>query len=259
MPVKLEATESRDVDATLERLPELEAFVQRLLARVRPFLDLAPGATVLDVGAAQGATVVAYRKAGFDAFGVEPWAPALEVGRALAGRTGIDFETRPGVGEALPVEDSSVDFVHAYSVMEHVDDPLRVFREVYRVLRPGGGFFFFTTSAVCPWQAEIKRFPCFPWYPPKAQRAIMHWAARERPWLVGYTTRPAIHWFKHRQLRMILPAIGFRTIIDRWNLRARSGELSGGRQLVVTTCARNRAVRFAADVLLNGLEYLAIK
>jgi SAM-dependent methyltransferase len=40
--------------------------------------------------------------------------------------------------EALPFGDASFDLVLSYDVFEHVDDPVRAFRELRRVLRPGG-------------------------------------------------------------------------------------------------------------------------
>ena len=49
------------------------------------------------------------------------WEPAIEVSRDLARETGVQLDIRPGVAEALPFEDESVDFVNAYSVLEHVD------------------------------------------------------------------------------------------------------------------------------------------
>jgi 2-polyprenyl-3-methyl-5-hydroxy-6-metoxy-1,4-benzoquinol methylase len=253
------ATEQRDLETALSRVAEAEAFVQRLQARFRPFMSLRPGATVLDVGAAQGVTSAAYARAGFKAVGVEPWVPAIEVSRELTERLGVKCEIREGWAEHLPFDDGSIDLVHAYSLLEHVDDPLQVFREAFRVLRPGGGFYFATTSVLCPRQFEISGFPLFPWYPPRLQKGIMRWAAANRPALVGHTTRPAMHWFRDRATRLSLTAIGFERLVDKWELRGASGELKGGPLLIVRAAAANSTVRFAGNLAVAGTEYLAIK
>ncbi|TMH03087.1 MAG: class I SAM-dependent methyltransferase [Betaproteobacteria bacterium] len=45
---------------------------------------------------------------------------------------------------AIPIEDGSVDIVMCRSVMEHVVDPLAVYSEMNRILRPKGYFIFLT-------------------------------------------------------------------------------------------------------------------
>jgi SAM-dependent methyltransferase len=52
----------------------------------------------------------------------------------------------PGFADRIPLADSSVDVVYSRSVLEHLADPLSVFREVQRVLRPGGRFLALTPS-----------------------------------------------------------------------------------------------------------------
>jgi SAM-dependent methyltransferase len=91
---------------------------------------LRPGETVLDLGSG----------AGFDAFlAAREVGPMLDRARANAARGGVaNVEFRKGFIEALPVDDASVDVVVSNCVINLVPDKAAVYREVARVLRPGG-------------------------------------------------------------------------------------------------------------------------
>jgi SAM-dependent methyltransferase len=45
---------------------------------------------------------------------------------------------------SIDVDDASVDVIMCRSVMEHVVDPAAVYREMHRILKPGGRFIFLT-------------------------------------------------------------------------------------------------------------------
>jgi len=45
-------------------------------------------------------------------------------------------------GAALPFRDGTFDHVHCSWLLEHVTEPVRILREVHRVLRPGGTAWF---------------------------------------------------------------------------------------------------------------------
>jgi SAM-dependent methyltransferase len=60
------------------------------------------------------------------------------VAAASASPERVDF--RLATAERLPFADGEIDFVWIFDVLEHVDDPEQVLREVARVLKPGGGF-----------------------------------------------------------------------------------------------------------------------
>jgi SAM-dependent methyltransferase len=73
--------------------------------------------------------------------------------------TGIDMDTQAiarhrglrhrivGTGEQLPFTDNTFDLVTANMVVEHVEEPARLFAEISRILRPGGRVIIHTPNA----------------------------------------------------------------------------------------------------------------
>src|SRR5512140_1001470 len=106
--------------------------------------QIKPGMTVLDLGSG----------AGFDAFlawnrvgptgrviGVDMTDDMLALARQNAEKRGAkNVEFRKGRIEKLPVEDASVDYVISNCVINLSVDKPAVFREIARVLKPGGHF-----------------------------------------------------------------------------------------------------------------------
>ncbi len=105
-------------------------------------LDLEAGETVLDLGSGGGIDAfLAARKVGpaGKVIGVDMTPAMIEKARSAAIRAGLSqVEFRQGRLEALPVEDRSVDAVTSNCVINLVPDKKAVFRDVARVLRPGG-------------------------------------------------------------------------------------------------------------------------
>jgi ubiquinone/menaquinone biosynthesis C-methylase UbiE len=50
----------------------------------------------------------------------------------------VDIAVTSGPGEPLPFDDASFDLVIADYVLEHVEEPTRIAREIRRILKPGG-------------------------------------------------------------------------------------------------------------------------
>ena len=103
---------------------------------------LKPGDVVLDLGSGAGFDVLlAARKVGPGgrAIGVDMTEAMLDKARANARKAGLDnVEFRKGDIESIPLEDGSVDIVISNCVLNLVPDKDRAFREIYRVLKPGG-------------------------------------------------------------------------------------------------------------------------
>ncbi len=104
--------------------------------------DLHPGEVVLDLGSGGGIDVLlSARRVGPDgrAIGIDMTDEMLDLARRNAADAGVgNVEFIKGYLEDLPLPDASVDVVISNCVINLSPDKARVFREAYRVLRPGG-------------------------------------------------------------------------------------------------------------------------
>ncbi|MDQ3849944.1 MAG: class I SAM-dependent methyltransferase [Actinomycetota bacterium] len=68
-----------------------------------------------------------------------------------------------GDAHAMPIEDERFDGALAISVLEHVDDPYQVVREIYRVLKPGARVLAWIpfTFGVHGFPEDVSRFTTF--------------------------------------------------------------------------------------------------
>jgi arsenite methyltransferase len=103
---------------------------------------LEPGQTVLDLGSGGGIDCFLAAKQVGQAgrvIGVDMTASMIEQARANKARLGVEnVEFRLGEIEYLPVGNDEVDVVISNCVINLSPDKAQVFREAYRVLKPGG-------------------------------------------------------------------------------------------------------------------------
>ena len=109
-----------------------------------PFLfgDLRRGETVVDIGCGAGFdTLIAARQVGPDGniLAVDMTAEMRAKTRAGAEALGLsNVDVREGFAESLPAADAVADVVISNGVVNLCPDKQAVFREMYRVLKPGG-------------------------------------------------------------------------------------------------------------------------
>lgn len=134
----------------LDQLPEeaCEAFA----GVGNPFFWGGPksGERVIDLGSGAGMdTFLAALSVGptGQVIGVDMTPQMVDRSRALAERLGLaNIEFREGFIEDLPVEDGWADLVISNGVINLCPDKLGVYRQIFRVLRPGGRM---TVADIC--------------------------------------------------------------------------------------------------------------
>lgn len=108
------------------------------------FADIQPGQTVLDLGSGAGLDLMlAADRTGpaGKVIGIDMTQEMVDKAAANVDAAGYsNIEVRMGMIEKLPIEDSSVDWVISNCVINLSQDKARVFREIARVLKPGGRF-----------------------------------------------------------------------------------------------------------------------
>jgi SAM-dependent methyltransferase len=126
----------------IERLPA--ATVDSFAGTGNPFLfgDLHPGEVVVDVGCGAGLdTLIAAQQVGPTGRVIAVDITAAMREKTAAGArvlTVANVEVHAGYAEALPVPDATADVVISNGVVNLCPDKPAVFREMLRVLRPGG-------------------------------------------------------------------------------------------------------------------------
>ena len=101
------------------------------------FGDVA-GRTVLDLGCGDGALAVRLAAAGAQVVGLDADPAMLRAAASRAAAAGVSVQFATGRAEALPFMAGQFDLVVAGTVLCFVPDAEAAFREIARVLRPGG-------------------------------------------------------------------------------------------------------------------------
>lgn len=98
------------------------------------------GKTLLDIGCSWGRWCIAASRAGFRPIGIDVHIDALTAASRVAEQLDARCNFICSEADVLPVQSRSIDCVFSYSVLQHIDRDkvLRTFREIARVLKPGG-------------------------------------------------------------------------------------------------------------------------
>jgi len=110
-----------------------QLFREKILEQVKP------EDTILDLGAGAGIIGAMNFK------GIADKVYGIDLDPRVLDNPYLDEKKISNANE-IPYPDAKFDLVFSDNVLEHLDEPLLVFEEVYRVLKPGGTFLFKTPN-----------------------------------------------------------------------------------------------------------------
>jgi ubiquinone/menaquinone biosynthesis C-methylase UbiE len=115
-----------------------ENYQAESVAEARRFLDPAHPARILDLGAGMGGFAVAMQREGEAVIALDFNPAYCEIARTRARRYALNLPALVGVGETLPFADATFQLVTCWDVLEHVQEPEQLLRELERVLSANG-------------------------------------------------------------------------------------------------------------------------
>ncbi|MEF3276043.1 MAG: class I SAM-dependent methyltransferase [Chloroflexus sp.] len=240
----------RDFAAWRERRLHQERYQDERLAQVRAVVGSLNGVRLLDVGAGMGGFAVAAALNGARVTVCEYNPAYCQIIRLRAARYRLQLPIVNAAGEALPLPDAVFDLVVAWDVLEHVQDPVAVLREIARVLRPGG-YALITAINRRAWIDPHYHMRGINWLPRPLAEALIAIRGRTKQ---GAAFRDmqrlsSMHYFHYRELVQLCRRLGF-TVSD---MREQA--------LLVGKLASRRPVRRAIRSILRrvGLELLAYR
>jgi tRNA (uracil-5-)-methyltransferase TRM9 len=151
---------------------------------------------LLNIGCGHGPDFIPF-KDGFELHGIDFSSKMLELAQKYAAKFNFTVNLKEADARNLPYTDNFFDWATAVATFHHIDDKegrLLAFKELYRVLKPGGEAF------ITVWNRWQPRF----WF--KSKNATVPWRSGEK------TLNRFYYLFSYRELEKTAQQAGFKIL-----------------------------------------------
>lgn len=212
-----------DYDQWREKRLWQERYQDERLQMIRTFGGEIAGRRILEVSCGMGGTLVALAQAGAATLATEFNPDYCAIALQRGQRYGLELPILNAVGERLPLADNSFDLAICWDVIEHVQNPEAVLRELRRVVRPGGRVLLTIINRFA-WRDPHYHIRGINWLPrPFADRIVAQRA--ETKAAMGLQDRQRLsemHYFTMPQFRRLAGEVGFQ-VADMEAVQIRRG------------------------------------
>lgn len=160
---------------------------------------------VLEIGVGLGTDHLQFARVGARLTGIDLTQRCVQLTRQRFEQEGRRSDLRVMDAETLAFDHDSFDAVYSFGVLHHTPSPERAFKEVRRVLRPGGVFIGAVYNRDSAFYARIRAERLL-------RREFRHESLDQRKARIEHSTSdaaPLVRLFTGRELRRILGQCGF--------------------------------------------------
>jgi 2-polyprenyl-3-methyl-5-hydroxy-6-metoxy-1,4-benzoquinol methylase len=149
---------ARSTAGTKEFFDEVEAYRFEKLHYLPRLVNFEgyPGKRLLDLGCGVGNDTSRFAKAGAHVVGVDLAEHSIELAKQNFQQRGLPGEFYVMNGEQLELADEGFDVVYCHTVLHFTPDPIRMVREIHRVLKPDGHAIIMTVNSRS-WMNALQR------------------------------------------------------------------------------------------------------
>jgi len=168
------------------------------------------GEDVLDVGAGKGVFSCEMAKRGFRAFGIEVNPLYVEKTKQRAKDEDVSILVTLGKAEQMPYDDNKFSFVNASEVTEHVDRPIEMCKEIYRVLKPGAKAYISFHNRFGIYDYHYHMY-FINWLPRFLTEPVLKLLKKQKPdGEAGRQKLTTMHYYTYGQAKKLLKNVGFK-------------------------------------------------
>ncbi len=166
---------------------------------------------VLDLGSGRGKFLVELAQNNVKSIGLELNREYIQKSAYLAKEKNVSIRVDQGVGEKLPYNDNSFDFINMAEVIEHVDSPDKVMKESFRVLKQGGLIY---VSVPNRFGIKDQHFNLYfiNWMPRFLSEIVLTWLKQHKEYggTIGFQRLSQMHYKTYSSAKHLFIKSGFK-------------------------------------------------